>query len=96
MHGKQPYNRATIVLRLVYAFHRVNGTCAVPDGGQPMRDNDGRPLPHVHELIEGLLHEPLRVHVKRRGGLVQQQDGGILPSQENSIAAPLITVADFA
>jgi len=65
-----------IVLALAAALALV-----VPNGGQPVRDDDGRPALHLQEAVEGSLHQPLALHVQRRGGLVQQKDGGVLKGQ---------------
>ena len=50
-----------------------------------MRDDDGRSALHVQEAVEGRLHQPLALHVQRRGGLVQQEDGGVLMRQMKGI-----------
>lgn len=45
-------------------------------GGQAVRDDHDRaPL---HQLLDRRLHQPLVLNIQRAGGLIQDEDGGVL------------------
>src|SRR5713101_3310771 len=48
----------------------------IHDGMQPMRDHDSRSS--ATEMLDGALHLPLGFGIERSGGLVQEDDRGIL------------------
>jgi len=59
----------------------------VPDRGQPMGDDERRPV--FHDTGQGLLNQPLGLRIQGRGRLVQDQDRRILeqgPGQGQPLA----------
>ena len=46
------------------------------DRGEAVRDHEGGAA--LHQPLQRLLHEPLALRVERAGGLVEQQDLGVL------------------
>jgi hypothetical protein len=70
--GKQPLVRADL--------HQTAGVehgdaVSMLHRAEPMGDDDARAT--RHQSLQGFLHEPLVLAVKRRGGFVEQQDAGI-------------------
>lgn len=56
-------------------LHHMNGA-GVADGGETVGDDDGGAT--LHEMIEGLLDLRFGLAVECGGGLVEQEDGGVL------------------
>jgi hypothetical protein len=63
----------------------------VADGGEAVRDDDGGAP--GGEALEGGLHEALADGVQRAGGLVQQQDLGVLQQRPRNGDALLLAAA---
>ena len=62
------------------AFHDAAGVehhdlVGAAHGGEAVRDDQHRPV--AHQLLDGLLHQPLALGVERAGGLVEDQDGRV-------------------
>ena len=57
--------------------------------GQPMRDDDGGAS--LHEPLERLLHEQLRLRIERARGLIQQEDRRILEDRARQRDALALT-----
>jgi len=63
----------------------------VADRRQPVRDHDCRPLGAAQELVECELHHALRLSVKRRSRLVQDQNGWLAHQRTSDCDALLLT-----
>mmetsp|Transcript_10107 Transcript_10107/g.34914 ORF Transcript_10107/g.34914 Transcript_10107/m.34914 type:complete len:239 (+) Transcript_10107:762-1478(+) len=72
-------------LALVHDHNHIH----VPHSGQPVRNHHGRQLGLGNEPIQGSLHHGLALVVQRGGGLVQEQDLGLL-NQRSSDGDPLL------
>ena len=53
----------------------ANDVVGVLNGAEPVRDDDGRPS--LHELLQGLLNQPLVLGVEGARGLVEEKDLGL-------------------
>lgn len=59
------------------------------DGGQAVRNDQGGTS--LHQALQGVLYQPFGFGVQRRGGFVQDQDGGVLvqrPRNRQPLALP--------
>ncbi len=76
-----------------YFDHTTSGQDDDPvgslDRGEPMGDHKRGPV--FHEIGQGHLDHALRFRIQRRGGLVEDEDGGITqqrPRDGQSLAFP--------
>lgn len=65
-----------VALLLHDALVEDDDDVTVADGGQPVGDGDGGPVPG--RRVEGPLHAPLAGRVQGRRGLVQQQHSRVV------------------
>src|SRR5579859_1174113 len=66
----------------------------MPYRAQPVSDDDARPV--LHHLVDGILHQPLALGVKRRSSLVKDKDRWVLEQGPRNGKPLPLTAAELA